>query len=31
MLRNDGLLYVTVGGETVSGAVTRHALVEETH
>jgi uncharacterized protein YaeQ len=29
MLRNDGLLYVTVGSETVSGAVTRHALVEE--
>jgi uncharacterized protein YaeQ len=28
MLRNDGLLYVTVGSETVSGAVTRHALVE---
>ena len=28
MLRNDGLLYVTVGNETVSGAVTRHALVE---
>ena len=28
LLRNDGLLYVTVGDETVSGAVTRHALVE---
>ena len=28
LLRNDGLLYVTVGDETVSGAITRHALVE---
>jgi uncharacterized protein YaeQ len=28
LLRNDGVLYVTVGSETVSGAVTRHALVE---
>jgi uncharacterized protein YaeQ len=28
MLRNDGLLFVTVGGDTVSGAVTSHALVE---
>ena len=28
MLRNDGELYVTVGDETVSGAVTRHALGE---
>jgi uncharacterized protein YaeQ len=28
LLRNDGLLYVTVGAETVSGAITRHALVE---
>jgi uncharacterized protein YaeQ len=29
LLRNDGLLYVTVGDETVSSTVTRHALVEE--
>ena len=29
LLRNDGLLYVTVGDETVSTTVTRHALVEE--
>ena len=28
LLRNDGLLYVTVGDETVSGAITRHALIE---
>jgi len=28
LLRNDGLLYITVGAETVSGAITRHALVE---
>jgi uncharacterized protein YaeQ len=28
LLRNDGLLYVTVGAETVSGTVTRHSLVE---
>jgi hypothetical protein len=28
LLRNDGLLYVTVGTETVSAPVTRHALVE---
>jgi uncharacterized protein YaeQ len=28
MLRNDGLLYVTVGEETASGPVTRHSLVE---
>jgi uncharacterized protein YaeQ len=28
LLRNDGQLYVTVGAETVSGTVTRHALVE---
>jgi uncharacterized protein YaeQ len=28
LLRNDGLLYVTVGEETVSGPVTRHSLVE---
>jgi uncharacterized protein YaeQ len=26
LLRNDGLLFVTVGEATVSGAVTRHAL-----
>ena len=26
LLRNDGVLFVTVGDETVSGAVTRHAL-----
>jgi len=26
LLRNDGLVFVTVGDETVSGAVTRHAL-----
>jgi len=29
LMRNDGYLYVTVGGETVSGTVKRHALVEE--
>jgi uncharacterized protein YaeQ len=29
VLRNDGQLYVTVGAETVSGAITRHTLVEE--
>jgi len=28
LLRNDGLVYVTVGAETVSSPVTRHALVE---
>src|SRR6476469_8611336 len=28
LLRNDGLLYVTVGDETVSSTVTRHSLVE---
>src|SRR4051812_959350 len=28
LLRNDGLLYATAGDETVSGAVTRHALTE---
>jgi len=28
LLRNDGQLYVTVGAETLSGAVTRHALVD---
>jgi len=28
LLRNDGLLYVTVGAETLSGAVARHALIE---
>ena len=28
LLRNDGQLYVTVGEETVSGAITRHALAE---
>jgi uncharacterized protein YaeQ len=28
LMRNDGLVYVTVGAETVSGPVTRHALVE---
>ena len=28
LLRNDGELYVTVGGETVSGTIARHALVE---
>ena len=28
LLRNDGQLYVTVGAETVSGTVTRHALTE---
>jgi hypothetical protein len=27
LLRNDGVLYIAVGAETVSGAVTRHALV----
>ena len=27
LLRNDGLLFVTVGDENVSGAVTRHSLV----
>ena len=26
LLRSDGVLYVTVGAETVSGAVTKHAL-----
>jgi uncharacterized protein YaeQ len=26
LLRNDGVLYVTVGDKTVSGAVTKHAL-----
>lgn len=26
LLRNDGVLYVTVGDKSVSGAVTRHAL-----
>jgi len=26
LLRNDGVLYVTVGAKTVSGAVTRHSL-----
>jgi uncharacterized protein YaeQ len=26
LMRNDGVLYVTVGEKTVSGAVTRHAL-----
>jgi uncharacterized protein YaeQ len=29
LLRNDGLLYVTVGDKSVSGAVTRHALTGE--
>jgi uncharacterized protein YaeQ len=28
VLRNDGQLYVTVGAETVSGAITRHTLAE---
>jgi uncharacterized protein YaeQ len=28
LLRNDGLLYVTVGDKSTSGAVTRHALAE---
>ena len=28
LMRNDGLVYVTVGAETVSGPVMRHALVE---
>jgi hypothetical protein len=27
VLGNDGVLYITVGAETVSGVVTRHALV----
>jgi uncharacterized protein YaeQ len=26
LLRNDGVLYITVGAESVSGAVTKHAL-----
>jgi uncharacterized protein YaeQ len=30
LLRNDGLLFVTIGEETVSGPVTRHSLVPET-
>jgi uncharacterized protein YaeQ len=29
LMRNDGYVYVTVGGETVSGTVVRHSLVEE--
>jgi uncharacterized protein YaeQ len=29
LLRNDGVLYVTVGDETVSGAVTKHALTTD--
>ena len=28
LMRNDGLVYVTIGAETVSGPITRHALVE---
>ena len=29
LLRNDGVLYVTVGEETVSGPVTRHSPVQD--
>jgi uncharacterized protein YaeQ len=29
LLRNDGVLYVTVGDETVSSAVTKHALTAD--
>ncbi len=28
LMRNDGQIYVTVGNETVSGTVTRHALAD---
>lgn len=28
LMRNDGQIYVTVGSETVSGTVTRHALAD---
>ncbi|HZE97959.1 MAG TPA: YaeQ family protein [Planctomycetota bacterium] len=30
LLRHDGMLYVTVGAKTVSGAVTKHALAAST-
>jgi uncharacterized protein YaeQ len=30
LMRNEGLLYVTAGSASVSGAVTRHALAEST-